>query len=125
MLGQRGSTIERIVHRIEEHVEEWRRQDAARHAEVEAIRERLWAEAAEREKLLAKAIGKEEARRTSVEEVAKRQRMVFVVHSEEAAGALQDFAREGDRLVKVMPGSASHVNGSGSKGSWLVFDVSE
>src|SRR5918994_4869505 len=93
MLGQRGATIERIRHRIEEHVEEWRRQDAARHAEVEAIRERLWAEAAEREKLLAKAIGEEETRLISVEETTKRQRMVFVVHSEEAAGALQNFAR--------------------------------
>src|SRR5918994_4365455 len=121
MLGQRGATIERIRHRIEEHVEEWRRQDAARHAEVEAIRERLWAEAAERERLLVKAIGKEEARRISVEGATKRQRTVFVVHSEEAAGALQDFAREREvRLVEVMPGSASHVNGSGIKGSWLV-----
>jgi hypothetical protein len=30
MLGQRGSTIERIVQRIEEHVEEWRREGAKR-----------------------------------------------------------------------------------------------
>ena len=126
MLREHGATIERIRNRIEEHVEEWRREDAARHAEVEAIREQLWAEAAERERLLAKAIGKEEARRTSVEEVAKRQRMVFVVHSEEAAGAFQDFAREREvRLVKVVPGSASHANGSGIKGSWLVFEASE
>ena len=125
MLGQCGSTIERVVHRIEEHVEEWRREDAARHAEVEALRDQLWAEAAAREKVLAKAIGEEEARRTSVEEVTKRQRMVYVMHSEEAAGALQDFAQERDRLVKVMPGSASHANGSGIKGSWLVFEASE
>src|SRR5215207_4437561 len=126
MLGQRGSTIERIVHRIEEHVEEWRRQDAARYAEVEAIREQLWAEAAERERLLAKAIGEEEERRTSSTEDAKRQRMVFVVHSKEAAEALQDFASGRDRLlVKVLPGRGSHTNGSGIKGSWLVFEASE
>jgi hypothetical protein len=126
MLGQCGSTIERDVHRIEEHVEEWRREDAARHAEVEALRDQLWAEAAAREKVLAKDFGEEEARRTSVEEVTKRQRKVFVMHSEEAAGALQDFAQEREvRLVKVMPGSASHANGSGIKGSWLVFEASE
>jgi hypothetical protein len=125
MLAQRGPTIERIAHRIEEHVEEWRRQDASRYAEVEAIRERLWAEAAERERLLAKAIGEEEARRTSVKELAKRQRRVFVVHSEEAAEALQDFARERSCLVEVSPGRASHANGSAIKGSWLVFEASE
>ena len=126
MLRERGSTIERIRHRIEEHVEEWRREDAARYAEVEAIRERLWAEAAERERLLAKAIGKEEARRTSVEEATKRQRTVFVVHSEEATEALQDFAREREvRLVKVLPGRGSYANGSDIEGSWLVFETLE
>jgi hypothetical protein len=125
MLAQCGPTIERISHRIEEHVEEWRRQDASRYAEVEAIRERLWAEAAERERLLAKAIGEEEARRTSVKELAKRQRRVFVVHSEEAAEALQDFARERSCLVEVSPGRASYANGSAIKGSWLVFEASE
>jgi hypothetical protein len=125
MLRQRSSTIERIVHRFEERVEEWRREEAARLAEVEAIRERQWAEAVERERLLAKAIGEEEARRASMTEVAERQRTVFVVHSEEAAGALQDFAREGDRLVKVIPGRGSHTNGSSVKGSWLVFEASE
>ena len=124
MLTQRGSTIERIRHHIEEHVEAWRREDAARCAEVEAIRERLWAEAAERERLLAKAIGEEEARRTSVKEVARRQRSVFVVHSEEAAGALEDFARDRDRLVKVTPGRGTPANGSAIKGSWLVFEAS-
>ena len=126
MLREHGATIERIRHRIEEHVEEWRREDAARHAEVEAIREQMWAEAAERERLLAKAIGEEEARRTSSTEVPKRQRMVFVVHSKEAAQALQDFAREREvRLVKVLPGRGSYANGSGIEGSWLVFETLE
>ena len=114
------------MHRIEEHVEEWRREDAARHAEVEATRDQLWAEAAERERLLGKAIGEEEARRTSVEKASERQRMVFVVHSEEAAEALQDLAREGEiRLVKVISSRGSHKNGSGVRGSWLVFEASE
>jgi C4-type Zn-finger protein len=48
---QRVSTIERIVHRIEEHIEEWREQDKALKGEAEANRDALWAEAAERERL--------------------------------------------------------------------------
>jgi hypothetical protein len=61
-MGERRSTIERILQRIEEHVENWRQRDAARHAEADAFRDRLWAEAAERERLLAEAVGTEEAR---------------------------------------------------------------
>ena len=57
----RTSRIERIVHRIEEHIEDWRRQDAVRYADAEANREHLWGEAAERERLLVEARGEEEA----------------------------------------------------------------
>jgi hypothetical protein len=48
---------------------------------------------------------------------------VFVVHSEEASEALGALARNGHRLVRVMPGSGS--TGAGLKGSWLVFEASE
>ena len=88
MGNHRTSKIERIVHRIEEHVEEWRRQDAARHAEAEANRGQLWAEAAEREKLLAKAVSDEKSSGVSPE-ITKQQRVVFVVSSEEFARTLQ------------------------------------
>ena len=48
-MGQRReSMIERVVRRVEGHIEEWRRQNAARHAEAEANRDQLWAAAAER-----------------------------------------------------------------------------
>ncbi len=53
---QRMSMIERVLHRIEDHVEKWREQDAVRKAELATQREKLWAEAAEREKLLTEAI---------------------------------------------------------------------
>jgi hypothetical protein len=56
---QRTSRIERILRRVEEHVEDWRRRDTARHAEADAFRDMLWAEAAERERLLAEAMGEE------------------------------------------------------------------
>ena len=49
----RTSRIERIVHRIEEHIEDWRREEATRYAEAEANRDELWAAAAERERHLA------------------------------------------------------------------------
>ena len=100
---KRTSAIERILHRIEEHIEDWRKRDAARSAEVEALRDRLWAEAAERERLLAEAVGAEEVRRETIEELTKEHRVVFVLHREEVVETLEDFAREGDRLVSVVP----------------------
>src|SRR5215207_3302458 len=126
MMGeQRRSTMERILHRIEEHVEEWRREDAARYAEAEANRDRLWAEAAERERLLVKALGEEEAQRESLEEVTKQHRLVFVLHREEVTQTLEDFAREDDRLVSVVPRRGGETVTAGLKGSWLVFEKSE
>jgi hypothetical protein len=123
---RRTSMIERIVHRIEEHIEEWRRQGAARAAEAEANRDQLWAAAAERERHLAELIGEEEAHRASAEEVMKEHRLAFVVHSEEVAQTLETFAREKDRLVKVIPSTrGSYAKEMGIKGSWLVFEPSE
>src|SRR5215212_3583268 len=119
----RTSMIERVVRRVEEHIEEWRRQDAARHAEAEANRDQLWAAAAERERILAEVIGEEEAHRHSVEEVMKEHRVAFVVHSEEVAQTLEAFAEEGDRLIRVIPSTrGSYAKEMGIKGSWLVFE---
>ncbi len=123
---RRQSMIERVVHRVEEHIEEWRKRDAARAAEAEANRDQLWAAAAERERMLAEIIGEEEAQRTSAEEVMKEHKLVFVVHSEEVAQTLEAFAREGDRLMRVMPSTrGSYAEEMGIKGSWLVFEASE
>ena len=125
---RRTSMIERIVQRVEEHIEQWRQRDAARAAEAEANRDQLWAAAAERERHLAKVIGEEEeeAHRASAEEVMKEHRVAFVVHSEEVAHTLESFAREKDRLVKVIPSSrGSYAKEMGIKGSWLVFEEPE
>jgi hypothetical protein len=119
----RTSMIERIVNRVEEHIEEWRKRDAARHAEAEAHRDQLWAAAAERERMLAEVMGEEEAHRTSVEEVMKEHRVAFVIHSEEVAQTLEDFANEKDRLIRVIPSTrGSYAREMGIKGSWLVFE---
>ena len=123
---RRTSMIERMVHRVEEHIEEWRKRDAARHAEAEANRDQLWAAAAERERLLAEVIGEEESYRASAEEIMKEQRVAFVVHSEEVAQTLETFASEGDRLVRVIPSTrGSYAREMGIKGSWLVFEKPE
>ena len=123
---QRTSMIERIVHRVEEHIEEWRRRDAARHAEANANRDQLWAAAAERERMLAEVIGEEEAHSASAEEVMEEHRVAFVVHSEEVAQTLQTFAEEGDRLIRVIPSTrGSYAKEMGIKGSWLVFEKSD
>ena len=121
----RTSAIERILHRIEEHLEDWRKRDAALQAEADASRGRLWAEAAERERLLAEAVGAEESRRESIEELTKQHRVVFVLHRTEVEETLEDFVREGDRLVSVVPRRGGETISEGLKGSWLVFESSD
>ena len=120
---QRASMIERIVQRVEEHIEDWRRRDAARAAEADANRDQLWAAAGERERMLAELGSEEEARRESAEEVMKEHRVAFVIHSEDVAQTLEAFAAEGDRLIRVIPSSRStYAREMGIKGSWLVFE---
>ena len=125
MSEHHASAIERVLHRIEEHLEDWRKRDAALQAEADASRSRLWAEAAERERLLAEAVGAEEARRESIEELTKQHRVVFVLHHAEVEETLEDFVREGDRLVSVVPRRGGETISEGLKGSWLVFESSD
>ena len=93
-----------------------------REGEAQAYRDKLWAEAAEREKLLVRVVSDEEASERSVEEVCKQHQVAFVVHSEEAGEALKKFANEGARLIRVIPGSESMQRDAGLSGSWLVFE---
>jgi hypothetical protein len=122
---KRASRMERVLQRVEEHVEDWRKRDAARHAEADAFRDRMWAEAAERERTLAEAVGAEEARRESIEEMTKQHKVVFVLHREEVVETLEEFASQGDRLVSVVPRVGGETVTAGLKGSWLVFERSE
>jgi hypothetical protein len=125
-MGERHpSAIERILQRIEEHVEDWRRRDSALQAEADASRSRLWDEAAERERLLAEAVGAEESRRESIEELTKNNKVVFVLHREELVETLEEFARQGDKLVSVVPRRGGETISQGLKGSWLIFESSE
>lgn len=128
MSRQRTSMIEGLLHLIEDHVEEWREQDRARKTEAEAHREKLWAEAAERQKLLAEAIADEDAGRSSLEQITTQHRVVFVLHREDLTGTLETFAGEKDRLVNIIPGKGDYGGGKGIegiRGSWLVFEGPE
>ncbi len=124
MGGKRVSTIEKILHRAEDRIEEWRRRDQARQAEAEADRDKLWAEAKEREELLADGAREEESRRGSVGTATDRYRFVFVIHSDEEARTLEAFASEKDQLVEVVPVKMSPEGDTDIKGSWLVFEAS-
>ena len=121
----RGSPIERILHRIEDYLEDWRKRESAFQAEADEGRSRLWAEAVERERLLAEAVGAEEERRKSIEELTMQHKVVFVLHRDEVVESLEDFARQGDRLVSVVPRRGGETISEGLKGSWLVFESSE
>ena len=122
---QRTSRLKRILQRVEEHVEDWRKRDAALSAEADAMRGQMWAEAAERERLLAEAMESEEDGRASIEDLTKEHRVVFMLHREEVVETLEDLARQGDRLVSVVPRKGGEAVTAGLKGAWLVFEKSE
>jgi hypothetical protein len=124
MGGKRESMIEKIFHRAEDRIEEWHGRDQARQAEAEADRDKLWAEAKEREELLNEGAREAQSNRGSVEAVTDRHRLVFVVHSDEEVRMLQTFASERNRLVEVVPVKMSSEGDTGIKGSWLVFEAS-
>ena len=111
-----------MLNRTEGHFEESRERTRIREEEVQTYRGKLWAEAAEREKLLIQAISNEETSERSLEDICKEHQVAFIVHSEEAGKALEKFADAGARLVRVVPGSGSVQSNTGLKGSWLVFE---
>jgi hypothetical protein len=122
---QRTSRLKRILQRVEEHVEDWRKRDAALSAEADAMRGQMWAEAAERERLLAEAMESGEDGHASIEDLTKEHRVVFVLHREEVVETLEDLASQGDRLVSVVPRKGGEAVTAGLKGAWLVFEKSE
>ena len=70
-------------------------------------------------------MGAEEERHDSIEDLTKDNRVVFVLHREELIETLEDFARQGDRLVGVVPRRGGETISQGLKGSWLVFERPE
>ncbi len=122
---RRESAIERVLHRVEDHVERWRRDRQSRLGEVEAERDRFFEEAAERERRLAGAVEEAAAGRDAEQDAELGRRAVFVVHSREAGQKLRDLAEEGASLAKVVPGKTDGVGGTELEGSWLIMKGTE
>src|SRR5215212_264257 len=118
----RLNPIERVLRRIEERVAQWREEEQARQTEVEAHRDELWAEAAERERLLVETIEGEESRQRSVAEICRDQKAVFVIHSRETKEALEGLSEEGVRFVGVIGAESASTGATGLEGSWLIFE---
>ena len=114
--------IESVLHRIEERLALWREAQQARELEAEADRDRLWAEAAERERLLVETIEGQESRRSSVGEICREKKAVFVIHSRESKEALEGLSEEGVRFVKVIAPESASTGETGLEGSWLIFE---
>lgn len=112
-----------ILKSVEGRIEQWRREVAAREAEVEANRERLWEEAMKRERLFASASREESVQSPS--EAAEERRVVFVIHTAEMAKALDALAREKATLTEVVPAGGGFGASSEVDGSWLVFEAGE
>jgi hypothetical protein len=118
----RLNPIENVLRRIEERLAApWREAQQARELEAEADRDRLWAEAAERERLLVETIEGEESRQRSVGEICKEQKAVFVMHTRETKDALEGLSEEGVRFVEVIAAESASTGATGLEGSWLVF----
>ena len=118
----RLNPIENVLRRIEERLAApWREAQQARELEAEAYRDRLWAEAAERERLLVETIEGEESRQRSVGEICKEQKAVFVMHTRETKDALEGLSEEGVRFVEVIAAESASTGTSGLEGSWLIF----
>ncbi len=79
-VNNREKPAGRLLHVIEDRIEEWRARMSAREVELQAHREILLAEAAERERLLAQAASDKIDRERSLEEAAKEHRVAFIVH---------------------------------------------
>ena len=115
--------IESVLRSIEERLARWREAQQAREGEAEAHRDVLWAEAAERERLLVETIeGEEECRQRSAGEICRDQKAVFVIHSREAKEALEGLSEEGVRLARVILAEDASRGATGLEGSWLIFE---
>lgn len=113
--------MEKLLHRVEENVEEFREEKRDRQDRAEADRDELWAEAAERERFLAQEIKHEEDLGGSGKEPDLEHKAVFAFHSEASEETLELLSRKQARIVGVVKGHGSY-GGSGVKGSWITFE---
>ena len=119
----RTNPIDGVLRGIEDRLAApWREAQQAREVEVEAHRDRLWAEAAERERLLVETVEGEESRKRSAGEICRDEKAVFVIHSRETKEALEGLSEEGVRLVRMIAAESASTGEAGMEGSWLIFE---
>ena len=83
----------------------------------------MWAEAAERERLLVESVEEgEESRKRSAGEICRDEKAVFVIHSRETKEALEGLSEEGVRLVRMIAAESASTGEAGMEGSWLIFE---
>lgn len=122
MQGRRNP-IEGVLRGIEERLAApWREERQAREVEAEAHRDSLWAEAAERERLLVETVEAEESRRRSAGEICRDRKAVFVIHSRETKEALEGLSEEGVRFVRAIAAESASTGDGRLEGSWLIFE---
>lgn len=118
---RRTSVIERILQRIEERVEEWRERDRALKREAETSRDAIWAEAAERERLLRTFVEKQAERIGAEDAVIARAHLRLGRPDQEivrlGAGLIVMGSRGLDGVRRALMGSVSdsvvrHAHGS-------------
>ncbi len=122
---RRTSVIERILQRIEERVEEWRERDRALEREAETSRDAIWAEAAERERLLRTFVEKQAERIGAEDAVIARAHLrlgrpdqeIVRLGEELGAGLIVMGSRGLDEVRRALMGSVSdsvvrHAHGS-------------
>lgn len=124
-MSERENPLEKLLNRVEENVEESREAARARHVEAEADRDELWAEAVERERLLAQEIEREEDRSEPGKEPEREHKAVFIFHSEDTERTLEELSRKQARIVGVVKGHGSYYGDTGVKGSWITFEESD
>lgn len=120
MVEQHRSAVERLVHRVEDRIERWPREDAIRSREADERRDALWAEAAERQRLLRETLERESGEGSALAGAAERHRVVYVVASDEFADTLESFTPERERLTAVKP-----APGGGGTGLRGLFEARE
>ena len=119
----RTNPIEGVLRGIEDRLAaSWREAQQAREVEAEAHRDRLWAEAAERERLLVEIMEGEESRKRSAGEICREEKAVFVIHSRETKEALEGLSKEEVRFVRRIAAESASTRESGMEGSWLIFE---
>ncbi|QYJ15562.1 hypothetical protein Rxycam_01386 [Rubrobacter xylanophilus DSM 9941] len=121
-MNERERPIETVLRGIERQLGELRERMRGREEELRADRERSWIVAAKRERSPGRATGDGEIRDRLLEEAAKEYQAVFIVHSGEAAKALEKFAGEGARLVSLALEDGSRRNDAGITRSSLAFE---